>query len=69
MTERATALKFKGKWVGIERLINSKVFFYKGLVKDVSKKDLIIEHKGLLQTYTLDSITKIRELKEDEQDR
>jgi len=64
MVEFRTAKMYDGKTVGIER---TDGVFYKGFVKKVSKKDLTLEFQGMLQSYTLESITKIRELKKNEQ--
>ncbi len=58
-----TAKLYEKKMVGIE----TDGGFFKGLVRQVSKKDLTLDFQGMLQSYTLESIKKIRELKKDEQ--
>ncbi len=67
MVERETAKAYLDKAVGLETIVNGKTCFFRGKVKKVSKKDLVLEFQGLLQAYTLESITKIRELKKNEQ--
>lgn len=63
MVEFKTAKMYERRMVGIELTDGN---FYKGFVKKVSKKDLTLEFQGMLQSYTLDSIRKIRELKKNE---
>jgi len=64
LIDQKTALMFVGKRVGVEResKANNKIIFFRGILKSVSDNDVLIEFKNKLQSFSLESISMIREI-------
>lgn len=68
LIDKKTAIMFVGKMVGVERKSprNSEIVFYRGILKSASDSDILINFNNKLQSFSLESISMIRELDNNE---